>query len=69
MAEKHVWRLVGEQAIECTDCPQNRVQLGGEDICTAKDEICIFLKKKLDRQKTWDDFHEAYHELNKEDEA
>ena len=60
---KEVWRLVQEQAIRCTDCEKNRPQLGGDDICTADDEICVFLKKKIDQQKTWNDFHEAYHEL------
>jgi len=69
MAKRQVWRLVGGQAIQCTECPKNQVQVGGNDVCKADDEICIFLKKKIDRQKTWDDFHEAYHELNREVEA
>lgn len=64
MAQKQVWRMVDGMAVMCTDCAMNQVQLGGEDICKAPDEICTFLHKKLDRQKTWDDFHEAYHELN-----
>jgi len=66
--ERQVWRVVGGHTIMCTDCPKNKVQLGGDDICTAEDEICIFLKQKLDRQKTWGDFHEAYHEMNREEQ-
>ena len=66
MVQKQVWRLVDRQAILCSECVKNKPQLGGDDICTADDEICIFLKKKIDRQKTWDDFHKAYEELNKE---
>lgn len=63
---KEVWRLVDRQAIRCTECMMNLPQLGGEDLCSAPDEVCVFMKKKIDRQKTWEDFHEAYAELNNE---
>ena len=64
---KQVWRMVNGQAIMCTECAMNQKRLGGPDLCVAPDEICVFLKKKIDRQKTWDDFHKAYEEVNNEE--
>ena len=59
--KKQVWRLVDGTAVECTNCMRNQ-----NDLCTAENEVCVFLKKKIDQQKTWSDFHDAYREKNEE---
>jgi len=58
---KQIWRMVGGQTINCTECRQNQKQ-DGNDICTAEGEVCMFLKQKIDGQKTWEDFRDAYRE-------
>ena len=66
--ERPVWRKVDGLAIECTNCVQNAVMVGGPDICRAPDEVCVFMKKKIYSQKTWDDFHKLYHDQEEEEE-
>lgn len=61
-----VWRSVGGEAILCSDCAENRKQVlyGGDKPigityhCNAKDEICVFLKKKIDSQETYDNWQD-----------
>lgn len=60
---KDVWRTVGGVTVRCTECPNNQKQEDGNDICTAEDEVCMFMNSRLDSQKTWDNFHDAYHEM------
>lgn len=68
---RQIWRKVNGMAIACGDCAKNQIQLGGDDICTAEDEICIFMNKKIDSQKNYKDFHEVFKkdEENVEGEA
>lgn len=77
MAEQQeVWRLVDKKAIRCTPCKYNdKIVLYGNDMpigveyrCTAEDEICDFLKKKIDSQKAYGSAKEAYNDLPKETE-
>lgn len=65
MANKEVWRLVGGEAVRCTECGMNTGQDGSYDICAADNETCIFTKKHVERQKPWDDFHDLYNQINK----
>ena len=71
MAEQEVWRLVDGMAIRCTDCRYNErsvlyadgMPIGVEYTCTAPDEICDFLKKKIDSQKAYSSSEEAYADI------
>ena len=74
--KQEVWRLVDGWAIRCTDCQFNKEQaltpeeasssvangvpIGVEYRCTAKDEICDFMKKPIDSQKWYGSAKEAY---------
>lgn len=63
MAKEQVWRMVDGNTIRCDECVCNKAQEDGSYICTAEDETCVFMKKKIDGQKTWNDFHDAYREV------
>ena len=72
-----VWRLVGGQAIRCTECTCNKVSalkendipVGVEYECIAENEVCVFLGKKIDSQKVYGSFKEAYDDVDTGEEG
>jgi len=72
MLQPEVWRKVDGQAVRCTTCEMNQEEVlnDGEGLpigvhykCVAMNEECIFLKKKIDDQKTYSDFREVYKDI------
>ena len=65
-----VWRKVDGKAIRCTECDNDDIDIlysngnpvGVEHHCIAEDGVCVFLKKKIDGQEWWSDFHDLYKE-------
>ena len=68
MASKQTWRMINGEAILCSLCTNNKQQKDGSYICVADNEICVFKKTKIDSQKSWEDFHQAYREYMEEKE-
>lgn len=69
MIQPEVWRKVDGQAVRCTSCEknvetvlkdENDMPVGVQYRCCAEDEVCIFLKTKIDDQRTYSDFREVF---------